>query len=102
MKTFSSLVSVLIILGVIYWSFSDLKPTFSPEKITSKTEFSINNALFHLKNISKGAHYTGSENHKEVQNYIVSELQKLGLETEIQTQTAIIKNGLQQLQQKTY
>jgi hypothetical protein len=91
MKTFSSLVSVLIIIGVIYWSFSDLKPTFSPEETPLKTEFSINNALFHLKKISKEAHYTGSENHKEVQNYIVDELHKMGLETEIQTQTAINK-----------
>ncbi|MCL7762097.1 M28 family peptidase [Polaribacter sp. Z014] len=91
MKAFSSLVSVLIILGVIVWSFSDLKPTFSPEKIESKTEFSINNALYHLKNISKETHYTGSKNHKEVQHYIVNELQKMGLETEIQTQTAINK-----------
>jgi len=91
MKAFSSLISVLIIIAVIFWSFSDLKPTFSPEKIESKTEFSITNALYHLKNISKEAHYTGSKNHKEVQNYIVNELQKLGLETEIQTQTAINK-----------
>ncbi|WP_282074067.1 M28 family peptidase [Polaribacter atrinae] len=91
MKAFSSLISVLIIIGVIFWSFSDLKPTYSPKKITSKNEFSINNALYHLKNISKEAHYTGSKNHKEVQNYIVHELQKMGLKTEIQTQTAINK-----------
>ena len=91
MKAFSSLVSVLIIIGVIYWSFSDLKPTFSPEDTPLKTEFSINNALFHLKQISKEAHYTGSKNHKEVQDYIVNELHKMGLETEIQTQTAINK-----------
>ncbi|WP_298883211.1 M28 family peptidase [uncultured Polaribacter sp.] len=91
MKSFSSLVSVLIILGVIYWSFSDLKPSFNAKKIESKSEFSINNALFHLKNISKKTHFTGSTEHKEVQNYIVNELQKMGLETEIQTQTAINK-----------
>ena len=91
MKAFSSLISVLIIIGVIYWSFSDLKPTFSPEETPSKTDFSINNALFHLKKISKEAHYTGSKNHKKVQNYIVDELHKMGLETEIQTQTAINK-----------
>ena len=91
MKAFSSLVSVLIILGVIYWSFSDMKPTLPSEKVTSKTAFSIDNALYHLKKISKEAHYTGSEEHKTVQNYIVRELQKMGLETEIQIQTAINK-----------
>ncbi|MEO9501704.1 MAG: M28 family peptidase [Polaribacter sp.] len=91
MKAFSSLVSVLIIIGVIYWSFSDLKPNYNSKKIPSKSEFSINNALFHLKNISKNVHYTGSTEHKNVQNYIVNELHKMGLETEIQTQTAINK-----------
>ncbi len=91
MKSFSSLVSGLIILGVVYWSFSDMKPSFSSKKNVSKTEFSIDNALYHLKRISKEVHHVGSKNHKEVQNYIVKELQKMGLETEIQTQTAVNK-----------
>ncbi|MFK8061494.1 MAG: M28 family peptidase [Polaribacter sp.] len=94
MKAFSSLVSVLIILSVIYWSFSDLKPTLPSQKNTSKTDFSIDNALHHLKKISEEAHYTGSQEHKKVQHYIVKELQKMGLETEIQTQTAINKKWL--------
>ncbi|WP_299054623.1 M28 family peptidase [uncultured Polaribacter sp.] len=91
MKTFSSFTSVIIIISVIFWSFSDLKPSFNSKKTTSETEFSIENALHHLKNISKEVHYSGSKNHKTVQNYIVSELEKMGLETHIQTQTAINK-----------
>jgi acetylornithine deacetylase/succinyl-diaminopimelate desuccinylase-like protein len=91
MKRFSTIVSVLIILVVIYWSFADLKPSLKTSENISETEFSIDNALNHLKNISKKAHYVGSKEHKEVQNYIVSELQQMGFETEIQTQTAINK-----------
>ncbi|MGJ8744252.1 M28 family peptidase [Polaribacter sp.] len=91
MKRFSSIVSVLIILGVIYWSFSDAKPQLPSEKDTLKTDFSIVNALYHLKNISKKPHHVGAKDHKVVQDYIVNELQKMGLETEIQTQTAINK-----------
>lgn len=91
MKRLSSVLSVLIILGVIYWSFYDLKPTINKEKISLVTDFSIDNALHHLKNISKNAHYVGTEEHKNVQNYIVATLNKMGLETEIQTQTAINK-----------
>jgi hypothetical protein len=94
MKRVSSILSVLIILGVISWSFSDLKPTLPKEKSTLKTDFSIDNALFHLKNISEEAHFVGSKNHKKVQDYIVAELQKIGLETEIQTQTAINKKWI--------
>ena len=91
MKRVSTIVSILIILGVIYWSFSDLKPSINTSKNNSATEFSLENALNHLKKISKEPHYAGSKEHKNVQNYIVSELQKMGFETEIQTQTAINK-----------
>ena len=94
MKRFSTIVSIIIIFGVIYWSFSDLKPSLNTDKNVSKTAFSIENALFHLKNISKEAHYTGAKEHKKVQNYIVKELKKMGLEVEIQTQTAINKKWL--------
>lgn len=91
MKKFSTIASVLIILGVIYWSFADLKPSLPSNKTTLKTAFSLDNALNHLKNISSKSHYVGSLEHKNVQNYIVTELQKMGFETEIQTETAINK-----------
>lgn len=94
MKRFSSVLSVLIIIGVVYWSFSDLKPALPKYKPTLKTDFSIDHALHHLKNISQKAHYVGSEEHKNVQNYIVNTLNKLGFETEIQTQTAINKKWI--------
>ncbi|TXD50064.1 M28 family peptidase [Polaribacter sp. IC073] len=91
MKRFSTIISVLIMLGVIYWSFADLKPSLPSNKTILGTDFSIDNALHHLKEISKEAHFVGSEEHKKVQHYIVTELQKMGFETEIQTQTAINK-----------
>ena len=91
MKRFSTSVSLLIILGVIYWSFAGLKPSLKTSKSIAETDFSIENALNHLKKISKEAHYVGSNEHKKVQNYIVSELQKMGFQTEIQTQTALNK-----------
>ena len=91
MKKISTSVSLLIILGVIYWSFADLKPSLKTSKSIAETDFSIDNALNHLKKISKEAHYVGSKEHKKVQNYIVSELQKMGFQTEIQTQTALNK-----------
>lgn len=94
MKRLSSVISVIIILIVVYWSFYDLKPTLQKAKTTLKTDFSINHALHHLKNISKKEHYVGSEEHKNVQKYIVNELNKLGFETEIQSQTAINKKWI--------
>jgi hypothetical protein len=89
MKKSTSLLSVFIILGVIFWSFSDLQPSISEKKQVAKTEFSLDNALYHLKNISQKTHHVGSKEHKNVQQYIVTELEKLGLETEVQIQTAV-------------
>jgi hypothetical protein len=91
MKKASSALSILIILGVIYWGFSDMKPSLPKDKSLIKTGFSTYNALEHVKKISLKEHYVGSEDHKNVQNYIVEELNKMGLETEIQTETAVNK-----------
>ncbi len=66
-----------------------------PGKITTletpKTEFSAERALVHLKEITKKPHFVGTKNHSVVRNYIVKELEKLGLTVEIQNQTAINK-----------
>ena len=89
MKRFSSLLSILIICFVIFWSFSDIKP--SKNSFTSKNihTFSLENAMQHVKRISNTAHYVGSENHKKVQQYILDELTKMGLQPELQIQTAV-------------
>ena len=89
MKKISSVLSILIVFGTIYWGFSDLKPSLPKEESSLKTDFSIQNALEHVKKISLKQHYVGSKEHKIVQNYIVEELNKMGLETKIQTQTAV-------------
>ncbi|WP_445748279.1 M20/M25/M40 family metallo-hydrolase [Polaribacter sp.] len=91
MKKYASFIAILIVLGTIYWSFSDLKPSISSQKELLQTGFSLDSALFHLKNISQKQHYVGSEGHKEVQNYLVSELEKLGFEVEIQQKVAVNK-----------
>nr|BFF39610.1 hypothetical protein BACY1_14150 [Tenacibaculum mesophilum] len=92
MKSSRNYLAVLIIILTVYWSFYTILPSAtSSKKEISATEFSIDNALYHLKNISQKPHHTGSEEHKNVQNYLVQELQKLNLEPEIQYQTAINK-----------
>ncbi|MES2575523.1 MAG: M20/M25/M40 family metallo-hydrolase, partial [Bacteroidota bacterium] len=50
----------------------------------SLSEFSAKRALEQVKNISEQPHYTGSENHDAVANYLVNELQNMDLETSIQ------------------
>ncbi|OSY88820.1 hypothetical protein WH52_03905 [Tenacibaculum holothuriorum] len=90
MKSLSKLAALLIVVTTIYWSFSDIIPSKNySEKTEKPTDFSINNALYHLKNISKKSHHVGTDEHKVVQDYLVNELKKLGLKPEVQYQTAI-------------
>ncbi len=83
----------IIIFATIIWSFSKVLPPVLSDT-TDPTAFSINNALFHLKNISKSQHDPTTESHKSVQKYLVNELHKLGLTTEIQTATAFNKKWI--------
>ena len=84
MKIFFTFLSILIISLTVYISFNDLIP--SSEKSLDKYDFSIESALDHLRIISKRPHYTGSEYHSVVRDYILNELNNMGLETEIQNQ----------------
>ena len=84
MKKIFTFISILIISLTVYVSFNDLIP--GSEKPLDKYDFSIENALDHLRIISKKPHYTGSEYHSVVRDYILNELKNMGLETEIQNQ----------------
>ncbi len=92
MKSTNNFLAVIIIILTVYWSFNSITPSIpTNDKELKVTDFSINNALYHLKNISKKPHHSGSDEHKVVQSYIVNELKKLQLQPEIQVQTAINK-----------
>ena len=90
MKSINNFLAVIIIILTVYWSFNDVIPTIPTSQTELKsTDFSLSNALYHLKNISKKTHHTGSTEHKIVQNYLFNELKKLKLNPEVQSQTAI-------------
>jgi hypothetical protein len=89
-KKYPQVVSILIIIAAVYYSFYSLSPSNNYVS-ENKTAFSTETALAHLKEISKKPHYTGSEEHKVVRDYIINELDKLGLQVEVQEQIAINK-----------
>ena len=91
MKKYASAISFIIITSTIYLSFSSLMPKEKSNTTTPLTEFSSDRALVHLKEITQKPHFVGTTAHKHVQEYIVSELEKLGLTTEIQEQVALNK-----------
>ena len=88
-KKHHQIVSLVIIIVSIFYSFYSLSPSVKIEKKSSLTEFSTDKALLQLKEIAKKPHFTGSPEHEVVRNYLVSELEKLGLQVEIQEQIAV-------------
>ncbi|NOR27094.1 MAG: M28 family peptidase [Lutibacter sp.] len=90
-KKHHQVISFLIIITAVYISFNSLMPSGEIKKTTELTEFSTEKALVHLKEISEKPHFTGSAEHVNVINYIVSELEELDLKVEVQEQFAVNK-----------
>ncbi|MDP6922955.1 MAG: M20/M25/M40 family metallo-hydrolase, partial [Lutibacter sp.] len=88
-KKYYQALSLFLIAVSLYYAFTSLSP--SSEITTAKTPelFSVEKALEHLQEISKKPHFTGADEHVLVRNYIVNELEKLGLEVEVQTQMGL-------------
>ncbi|MGK0387183.1 MAG: hypothetical protein ACI849_001805, partial [Patiriisocius sp.] len=84
MKNISALISFVVIILLIGLSFDSLLPSSATLVSAPDTEFSAERALIPLREIAKAPHYHGTDEHKRVRSYIISELKKLGLETEVQ------------------
>ncbi len=84
MKRIAGIISLLVVLGCIYYSFYSLMPQKGTPASIAETEFSTERALVPLKEITKAPHFHGSDEHTRVRAYIISELNALGLETRVQ------------------
>lgn len=83
-KSYSSVLSVLFLLGILGFIFFTMMPQWTLNGNIPFSEFSTQRALEQVKNISQKPHFVGSENHDVVANYLVKELQNMGLETSLQ------------------
>lgn len=82
MKYVSALVQVFLFGAAIVFSFYSLQPNINAT--TNNTSFSVENALLHVNEMAKEPHFTGSDAHAKVRNYLVSELENLGLQPHLQ------------------
>ncbi|PKP27098.1 MAG: peptidase M28 [Bacteroidetes bacterium HGW-Bacteroidetes-2] len=80
----STFVSFVVLIALIYFSFYVLMPTKVSTLDTPETEFSAARALIHLEKITKKPHYIGSEAHNEVREYLLTQLELIGLEPQVQ------------------
>lgn len=79
MKKTTSVLTLLLIIAAIYWSFKGAMPSYKADSNLEKTAFSTDRALEHVKNISKFPHAVGFPAHAEVREYLMNELRSLGL-----------------------
>lgn len=86
---FTSILSIVFIAGIIGLLYYFMMPQWVSKEEGSLSEFSTQRALGKVKIISENPHYIGSENHKIVGDYLVKELQSLGLEVQIQEGTTL-------------
>ncbi len=86
---FTPLLSIVFIAGIIGLLYYFMMPQWVSKDEGSLSEFSTQRALGKVKIISENPHYIGSENHKIVGDYLVQELQSLGLEVQIQEGTTL-------------
>ena len=84
---FTAILSLLFIAGTIGLIYLLMMPQWVSTDDALLSEYSTKRALEKVKVISENPHFVGSENHKMVGEYLVNELQKLGLETQIQEGT---------------
>ncbi len=78
------LISFLLLLGLIYFSFYSMMPQTISSLTAPETEFSTERALVPLKKISKAPHYVGSSENKSVREFLMQSLKDLGLSPETQ------------------
>ena len=84
MKSLQSLASFFLIVGLVYYSFFSLMPQKGSPSSLEETKFSTERALIPLKEITKAPHYIGTKEHARVRNYLIGQLEELGLETQVQ------------------
>jgi hypothetical protein len=83
-KKYSSLLAAIFIAAVLSFLYFTIMPQWTSTDNVPFSEFSTKRAYTTVKAISKKPHFVGSKNHELVANYLIKELQKLGLETSIQ------------------
>ena len=84
-------VCVLAILGIIY---ATMMPQWVSKNEEALAEFSTERAFNQVRIIAQKPHYVGSTNHELVANYLKLELNRIGLETEIQEGFTLNDKGL--------
>lgn len=87
-------ISCLILAAAVFWQFYGSRPRNIEVGTTASKEFSTLAAFEHVKVLGQQPHYVGSSTHSFARNYILTQLQQLGLDAEVQEGYSISKEGV--------
>ena len=88
-----AIVVVLVIAAAVFAGMSSLtQPAVVPASAPA-TEFSAERAMEHIRAIAQEPHPVGSPENAQVRDYIVAQLEEMGLSPEVQQTTALVPRG---------
>lgn len=87
MRKTNTVLSLLLIILAIYWSFTSQMPDYSPDGAIVETQFSTDRAMEHVIALSQKPHAVGFPDHAGAKTYLVKALWDLGLEVRMQEAT---------------
>lgn len=89
LKNSTNYINLLLLALVSYIAFLGLKPNNVQVHDAIQGNFKIQNAYNHVQAMAKAPHFVGSDAHAEVKDYVVEQLEQLGLSVEIQSSNAV-------------
>ena len=84
MKPTTAVITLLLLLGLGYWSFEGSMPSARPDADLEETAFSTDRAMEHVKEVSKDPHAVGFPAHSKVRLHLMKTLKKMGLRPQLQ------------------
>ena len=84
---------MLVLIALLFGIFYFMMPQSYDTTEAPLSKFSTKRALAKVKEMTKKPHYIGSQNHEEVANYLVKELQNLGLQPTVQEGFTMTEKG---------
>ena len=92
-KKLYPLIASLVFVFSVWYVFYDLSPQYNTDFNAKTGEFSTDRAFKHVENIAKKPHFVGTAEHSYARNYIVEQLENLGLKVHTQQDYSLNENG---------
>lgn len=81
----TSALSFVVLVFVAWWAITQSTPSGELIDNQDLNEWSTSRAMDHVQSLSKEPHYVGSAGHERTREYIIQELEKLGISPQIQS-----------------